>query len=145
MQVVVVALEHRVRLDVDLDVEVARRAAVHAGLAFAGQAHAVAFVDAGRDLHRERLLQLDAPRAEQVPHGLGMMLPLPWQRGQVCAMEKGPCDTRTWPAPRQVGQVAGCVPGCAPLPLQVSHVAAAGMRILVSKPCAACSSVSSRL
>ena len=27
-----------------------------------------------------------------------MMLPLPWQRGQVCAMEKGPCDTRTWPA-----------------------------------------------
>jgi len=42
---------------------------------------------------------------------LGITLPLPWQRGQVCAMENGPCETRTWPAPRQEGQVLGCVPG----------------------------------
>src|SRR2546425_5789034 len=63
VQVVVVALEHRVRLDVHLDIEVAGRAAVDTGLAFAGQAHAVALVDAGRDPHRKRLLQLDASRA----------------------------------------------------------------------------------
>src|SRR5688572_19560625 len=44
MQVVVVALEHRVGLDVDLDVEVSGRAAVHPRLAFAGQSHAIAFV-----------------------------------------------------------------------------------------------------
>jgi len=51
MQVVVVAREHRMRLDVHLHVEIARRAAVDAGLAFSGEAHAVAFVDAGRDFH----------------------------------------------------------------------------------------------
>src|SRR5919201_1248941 len=60
MQVVVVARENRVRLDVHLHVEIARRAAVHARLALAGEPHAIAFVDAGGDLHRERLLQLDA-------------------------------------------------------------------------------------
>src|SRR2546421_263223 len=60
MQVVMVALEYGVRLDVDLHVEVSRRAAVHAGLAFAREPHAVAFVDAGGDLHGERLLELDA-------------------------------------------------------------------------------------
>jgi hypothetical protein len=74
-----------------------------------------------------------------------MTLPEPWQRGQVCAIEKGPCEMRTWPAPRHAGQVVGCVPGFAPLPWQLSHGFIAGMRILVSKPCAACSSVSSRL
>src|SRR5882762_6156474 len=63
VQVVVVALEHRVRLDVRLDIEVAGWTAVDAGLAFAGKAHAIALVDAGRDLHRKRLLQLDASRA----------------------------------------------------------------------------------
>jgi hypothetical protein len=45
MQVVVVALEHGVRLEVDLHVEVARRAAIDAGLALAGEAYAIAFVD----------------------------------------------------------------------------------------------------
>ncbi len=74
-----------------------------------------------------------------------MMLPEPWQRGQVCAIENGPCETRTWPAPRHDGQVVGAVPGRAPLPLQLSQLAIAGMRILVSKPCDACSSVISRL
>ena len=81
----------------------------------------------------------------QVAQGLGTMLPLPWQRGQVCAMENGPCETRIWPAPRHEGQVAGVEPGRAPLPLQVSQAAAPGMRILVSKPWAACSRVISRL
>jgi hypothetical protein len=37
------------------------------------------------------------------------------------------------------------VPARAPLPLQVSHTLAVGMRIFVSMPCAAFSSVISRL
>ena len=78
-------------------------------------------------------------------HGLGITLPLPWQRGQVCAIEKGPCETRTCPAPRHEGQVTGCDPARAPLPLQISHGDMVGMRTLVSKPCAACSSEISRL
>ena len=35
------------------------------------------------------------------------MLPLPWQRGQVWAMEKGPCETHLAGA-AQAGQVDGC-------------------------------------
>src|SRR5436190_23662476 len=85
------------------------------------------------------------PLPEQVTQGCGVTLPDPWQRGQVCAIENGPCEIRTWPAPRHDGQVAGAVPGRAPLPLQVSQVDIAGMRILVSKPCAACSRETSRL
>ena len=44
----------------------------------------------------------------------GIILPLPWQRGQVCWIEKKPCCMRTWPWPWQVGQVCGLVPGLAP-------------------------------
>src|SRR5690348_18105445 len=43
----------------DLDVQVARRAAVHSRLAFAREPHAIALVYACRNLHRERLLHLD--------------------------------------------------------------------------------------
>ena len=74
-----------------------------------------------------------------------MILPEPWQRGQACWMEKKPWVMRTWPWPLQLVQVVGWVPGLAPEPLQVSHSDTLGMRILVSKPCAACSSVISRL
>ena len=74
-----------------------------------------------------------------------MILPVPWQVGQVCWIEKKPCDTRTSPRPWQVVQVLGCVPGLAPVPLQVSHSSSAGMRILASVPRAASSSDSSRL
>src|SRR5258708_25641386 len=34
------------------------------------------------------------PLPEQVAQGLGITLPLPWQRGQVCAMENGPWEDR---------------------------------------------------
>src|SRR5579871_1486864 len=57
-----VALEYRVGLDGDLHIEVAGRAAVHPGLAFAAQPDAVAFVDAGRDLDVERLVRLETAR-----------------------------------------------------------------------------------
>src|SRR5207253_3131720 len=55
VQIVAVALEHRMRLDVDLDVQIARRPAVDAGLAVAGRADPHPVVDARRDLHFERL------------------------------------------------------------------------------------------
>src|SRR2546422_8730108 len=77
---------------------------------------------------------LTRPLPLQVLQGVGITLPLPWHRGQVCAIENGPCETRTWPAPRHDGQVVGCVPGFAPLPLQFSHTEVPGRRILVSKP-----------
>ena len=62
-------------------------------------------------------------------HGEVIILPLPWQRGQVCWIEKKPCCMRTWPCPPQVGQVVGLVPGLAPEPWQVSHSSMVGMRI----------------
>ena len=53
VQVVVFAPEERVLGDVDDDVEVARRAALAAVLAFALEPQALARGDARRDLHRE--------------------------------------------------------------------------------------------
>src|SRR3546814_463655 len=52
-----------VRAHAHLDVQVARRRARRAGLALAGQADAVAAVDAGRHLHRQDLFLLHAARA----------------------------------------------------------------------------------
>ena len=85
------------------------------------------------------------PAPRQVAHGSAIILPLPWQVGQVCWIEKKPCESRTVPAPWQVSHVLGAVPGLAPEPWQVSHVSMVGMRILVSVPRAACSSGISRL
>src|SRR2546428_4007038 len=63
MQVVAVALEYLVLLDVNLDIQIAGRAAVHARLAVAGRADPHAVVDAGRNLHFQRLVALDAAGA----------------------------------------------------------------------------------
>src|SRR4030042_3604870 len=60
MQIVAVALEYRVVLEMDHHIEVARRTAVDPGLALAAQTDAVAAVDPGRDLHRQGLVFLDA-------------------------------------------------------------------------------------
>ena len=65
------ALEDAVRGDADEDVEIARRAAAHAGLAFAGQADAGAVLDAFRDLDRERLFALHAALAAAGIAGIG--------------------------------------------------------------------------
>ena len=53
VQVLAVALEDMVRLDVHLDVEIPRRAAVEPRLALAVQANAIAGVDARGNLHRQ--------------------------------------------------------------------------------------------
>ena len=71
VQVVVVALEYRVLADVDLDVEVARWAAIDTRFAVAGVAQAHALVDAGGDLHLQRLLLLHPAGAAAVAAGVG--------------------------------------------------------------------------
>ena len=85
------------------------------------------------------------PAPWQLPHGLAIIFPEPWQVGHVCCTEKNPCDMRTAPWPAQVEQVLGWVPGLAPEPPHDSHDSIVGMRILSSVPRAACSSVTSRL
>src|SRR4249919_11154 len=60
MQVVAVALEDLVRAHAHFDEQVARRRARRAGFAFALQAHTIAVVHAGGDLHREDFLFLQA-------------------------------------------------------------------------------------
>ena len=87
------------------------------------------------------LFFLMRPWPLQVVHGSGMILPLPWQCGQVCWMLKKPWRMWTVPPPLQVVQTFGLDPGFAPLPLQVSQASYAGMRICVSLPNAASSSV----
>ena len=63
VEVVFLALEERVLLHVDDDVEIAGRAAGGAVLAFAVEAQALARGDAGRNLHRELALAADAAGA----------------------------------------------------------------------------------
>jgi hypothetical protein len=63
IEVVLFAREDGMVLDLDEDVEVARRAAVFAGLAFAGETDAVAGVHARGDLDRQGLAFLDAALA----------------------------------------------------------------------------------
>ena len=81
------------------------------------------------------------PAPLQVVQGSGMILPLPWQCGQVCWMLKKPWRRCTVPLPLHVVQVLALVPGLAPLPLQVSQPSQLGTRICVSRPLAASSSV----
>mmetsp|Transcript_8074 Transcript_8074/g.15670 ORF Transcript_8074/g.15670 Transcript_8074/m.15670 type:complete len:339 (-) Transcript_8074:288-1304(-) len=71
VQVVAIALEDVVLLDPDLDVEIAARPAVDAGLAIARGADAHALVDAGRDLDLQRLGLLDLALAVAGHAGVG--------------------------------------------------------------------------
>ncbi|MNN94567.1 hypothetical protein D3C81_2132160 [compost metagenome] len=63
MQIVAVALEDLVLLDVDFHIQVARRAAIDARLAIAAGADAHAVVDAGRDFDLQGLVAADAAHA----------------------------------------------------------------------------------
>ena len=85
------------------------------------------------------------PAPLQVGQGSGSILPVPWHCGQVCWIEKKPCEH---------AHLAAAVAGGAGLGLRARLGAAAvaglaasiaGMRILVSVPRAACSSEISRL
>ncbi len=71
VQVVAIALEHRVLLDVDFHIQVSGRPAVDAGFAVARGADAHARVDARGNLHFQGLLLLDAATAMTGRAGLG--------------------------------------------------------------------------
>ena len=79
----------------------------------------------------------------QLVQGSGMILPEPWQCGQVCCTLKKPWRICTTPLPPQVVQVLLLVPGLAPVPWQVSQSSQLGMRICAFLPLAASSSVMS--
>ena len=67
--------EGRVRLDVDLDVEVAGRAAAGADLALAGELDAGAVVDTGGDLDRQGAARAHPAVARALTAGSGMIEP----------------------------------------------------------------------
>src|SRR3970282_1527447 len=71
VQIVVIALKYGMRLDVDHHIKIAGRTAVDARLAFAREPDAIALVHACGNLHRQRLVLLDAPRAAAVGAGGG--------------------------------------------------------------------------
>src|SRR5690606_12285093 len=71
IQMLAVALEDRVLTHVDHHVQITRRATLGTGLAFAGQANAVARVDACGHLHGKRLLFFDAALAVAAATGIG--------------------------------------------------------------------------
>ncbi len=62
------------------------------------------------------------------------MRPEPPQRGQVRSMEKKPWVARTRPAPAQVGQGVGMVPGLQPDPSHSSQSSETGRRISAVEP-----------
>ena len=112
IKIVSVALEHRMRLDRDEDVEIARRPAIQARLAFARQADARAFLDARRNVDAERAFLLHMARCLcRACRDCLMILPVPRQPGQVRSMVKKPCCARTLPMPEQVGHCSALWPG----------------------------------
>jgi hypothetical protein len=63
MQVVVVAGEDGVCLEMDLDVKIARWTTIDAVFAFAGQPDTIALIDSCGNLYRQRLVLLDSSSA----------------------------------------------------------------------------------
>src|SRR3569833_692716 len=63
MQIVALTLKHRMLLDMNFHIQVARRPAIHAWLAVSGRADARAGGEAGGERHFQRLVALDASRA----------------------------------------------------------------------------------
>jgi hypothetical protein len=81
------------------------------------------------------------PSPRQFLHGLLLICPSPWQRGQGRATVRMPWLMRTSPRPPQVSQVVLRVPTSAPVPMQDAHDSRRGIWIFVSRPAAASSSV----
>ena len=138
-------MEERVLLDVDDDVEVARRTAGGAVLAFAVEAQPLAGGDAGGNLDRELALAADAARAAAGLARLGDRL------AGAAAIRARPRDGQeSLLVPQLAGALAlaaglrRCVPAAAPDPLHVSQVSSRGIWIVVSVPVADSSNEISR-
>ena len=141
MQVVAVALEDVVFLDADLDVQITGRAAMVPGSPLPAERMRMPSLMPAGIFTSSVFWRLILPAPLQAVQGSGISLPVPWQCGQVCWIEKKPWRMCTEPEPLQVPQVLTLVPGLAPVPLQVSQLSQAGMRICASLPLAASSSV----
>ena len=104
-----------VRQLVDLDVQVAGRAAAGADLALAGEPDPHAVLDARRTLTVSVRRARTRPSPPHSGTGCGMTLPKPWQGGHGREVITWPRNERCtlWisPRPRQMSQVAGWVPG----------------------------------
>ncbi len=145
IEVVFLAMEERVLLDVDDDVEIARRAAGGAVLALAVEAQPLAGGDAGGNLDRELALAADAAGAAAGLARLGDRL------AGAAAVRARPRDGEE---ALLVAQLAGAAalraglrracPAAAPEPLQVSQVSSRGIWIDVSVPVADSSNEISR-
>ena len=137
-EVVAVAAEQRVRRDVALDDQVAGRAAVAARRAAALEADPLPIGDARGDarLHLARAA-LDAGAAAAWGTARSMMTPAPPHARHGDENEKKPWLSSTTPRPPHCEHTFGCVPGLAPLPLQVLHCASLVRCSVVVRPLAA--------
>ena len=116
------------------DVEVARRAAVHAALALAGDAHLRALVDAGRDAHLERPLLRDAALARA--DLAGVLDDLPLAAALSARAGDGQETLLVAELPASLARRALRPPraGSAPLPWHASQVSSRGIWSFVSSP-----------
>src|SRR5919204_6733019 len=80
-----------------------------------------------------------SPEPAQVSHGLSITSPRPPQRGHGWLIEKKPWLSESIPRPPQRGHTVGAVPGFAPDPRHVGHVACFGTVTETSTPSIACS------
>ena len=104
LDVVAFAAEERMLLDVGGDVEVARRRAHGAGIAFAGNAQPRTVLRAGGNAHLHRLrMRAMRPSPWQVGQAF-LSRPLPLQRGQVRLNFMLPAIWVTLPVPLHCGQ-----------------------------------------
>jgi hypothetical protein len=111
------ALEHRVRLDRDEDVEVARRRAERAGLALARQADAGAVVDPGGDFDVELLHPVDAPFAAALAaRALDHLAAAVARRARLLDDEEAPAARGPCRGPCTARSGAARCPGSAPDP-----------------------------
>lgn len=141
MQVVAVALEDVVRFDADLDVEISGGPPLLPGSPLPAERMRMPSLMPAGIFTSSVFWRLILPAPLQLVQGSGMILPVPWQWGQVCCTLKKPWRMCTVPEPPQVPQVLALVPGFAPVPPQVSQLSQLGTRICVSLPLAASSSV----
>ncbi len=136
-QVRAFALEELVRRDADLDVQVAGRTAVAAGLALTRQANAIAVIDTRRHLDRERPRLADPPATMAIETGVGN------GRARTLAGRTGLLDREeTLLHADLAGTAAGRareLPFLAPLPPQLSHDTWVGTSIVTLSPATAVS------
>ena len=119
VDVIALAAEDRMRLDVGGDVEISGRRTHGAGVAFAGNAQPGAVLCAGRDPDFHELFVRDSAIAVEAGQAF-LMRPLPLQRGQVRLNFMLPAICDTLPVPPHCGQPTEPA-SLPPMPWQTAH------------------------